>query len=315
MTTSKILLTTSRILNLQTDSPSEQTQHDNPLPACTLKWRRGQLLVRCLEQEGQLYLPSLESEQWLVGCLKRSPVRLICIDPNLGETGLRFWADACEQANKKVFLKVPSSFELSRKCSSLSWLLKRVLDWSVAALLLLLLSPIMLGLMLLIRICSPGPVFFRQWRIGERGKLFRIIKFRTMIVDAEKLHHQVMANQKGLHKREDDPRITPLGRWMRKYSLDELPQLINVLRGEMSLVGPRPWALYDAVRISREGQKRLNALPGITGNWQVKARSNQLDIEAVNHCDLEYLHTWSLWEDLKLLLLTVPKVFSGFGAY
>jgi lipopolysaccharide/colanic/teichoic acid biosynthesis glycosyltransferase len=173
----------------------------------------------------------------------------------------------------------------------------------------------MLGLMLLIRICSPGPVFFRQWRIGERGKLFRIIKFRTMIVDAEKLHHQVMANQKGLHKREDDPRITPLGRWMRKYSLDELPQLVNVLRGEMSLVGPRPWALYDAVRISREGQKRLNALPGITGNWQVKARSNQLDIEAVNHCDLEYLRTWSLWEDLKLLLLTFPKVFSGFGAY
>lgn len=315
MTTSKILLTTSRILTLQTDSPSEQKQHDNSLPACTLKWRRGQLLVRCLEQVGQLYLPSLESEQWLVDCLKRSLVRLICIDPTLGETGLKFWADGCEQANKKVFLKVPSSFELSRKCSSLSWLLKRVLDWSVATLLLLFLSPVMLGIILLMRIYSPGPIFFRQWRIGERGKLFRIIKFRSMIVDAEKLHHQVMANQKGLHKREDDPRITPLGRWMRKYSLDELPQLINVLRGEMSLVGPRPWALYDAVRIGSEGQKRLNALPGITGNWQVKERSNLLDIEAVNRCDLEYLHTWSLWEDLKLLLLTVPKVFSGFGAY
>lgn len=173
----------------------------------------------------------------------------------------------------------------------------------------------MLGLMLLMQVYSPGPIFFQQWRVGERGKLFRVLKFRTMMVDAEKLHHQVMGNQKGLHKREDDPRVTPLGRWLRKYSLDELPQLINVLRGEMSLVGPRPWALYDAVRISPEGQKRLRALPGITGVWQVEARSNLLELEAVNRCDLEYLRTWSLWGDLKILLLTLPKVLSGFGAY
>jgi lipopolysaccharide/colanic/teichoic acid biosynthesis glycosyltransferase len=136
-----------------------------------------------------------------------------------------------------------------------------------------------------------------------------------MVVDAEKLHHQVMGDLPGLHKREDDPRVTRLGRWMRQYSLDELPQLINVLRGEVSLVGPRPWALYDAVRISPEGQRRLNARPGITGLWQVKARAHLLDIEAVNHWDLEYLSTWTLWQDLKLLVMTVPKVLSGSGAY
>ena len=315
MTTSKVLLTTSRILTLKTDSPFEQKQRERSLPGCTLRWRQKQLWVRCSEPGQRRYLPSLESEPWFVDCLKRSSVRLVCLDPKLGESGLKFWADGCEQANKKVFLRIPSNPELPGNRSSVSWWLKRAIDWLAAALLLLVLSPVMLGIIVLMRIYSPGPIFFQQWRVGERGKLFRIIKFRTMVVNAENMHHQVMGNQKGLHKRKDDPRVTPLGRWMRKYSLDELPQLFNVLRGEMSLVGPRPWALYDAVRISPEGQKRLNALPGITGAWQVEARSNLLDLEAINRCDLEYLRSWSVWRDLKLLLLTVPKVLSGFGAY
>ena len=193
--------------------------------------------------------------------------------------------------------------------------MKRALDWAVAALLLILLSPMLLCLAGLIRMVSPGPIFFKQWRVGERGKLFQIIKFRTMIVGAERLHHQLMCNQDGLHKLQDDPRITPLGRWMRKYSLDELPQLLNVLRGEMSLVGPRPWALYDAVRINPELQPRLNALPGVTGAWQVESRSHLRDLNLVNRGDLKYLHTWSIKQDLKFLLLTIPKVLTGFGAY
>ena len=122
-------------------------------------------------------------------------------------------------------------------------------------------------------------------------------------------------NQKGLHKLEQDPRITCLGKWLRKYSLDELPQLFNVLRGEMSLVGPRPWALYDALRLEEKGKKRLNALPGITGAWQVTARSKLLDLDAVTNCDLEYLYDWSLVKDLKILMLTVPKVVNGSDAY
>jgi lipopolysaccharide/colanic/teichoic acid biosynthesis glycosyltransferase len=299
----------------QTYSSLEHKQQHNYLHSCILKWRQKQLWVTLSQQSKQPYLPLLESEQWLVDCLKHSPVRLVRIDPNLGEKELRFWADVCKQAKKAVFLQLPSTYELPKKKSPRSWWLKRLIDWSIATLLLLLLSPVMLGLVLLIHIYSPGPIFFRQWRVGKRGKLFRIFKFRTMVVDAEKLHHQVMGEQKGLHKRKDDPRITSLGCWMRKYSLDELPQLFNVLQGDMSLVGPRPWALYDAVRISPKGQQRLNALPGITGAWQVEARADLLDLDAVNNCDLEYLRCWSIGRDLKILLLTVPKVLSGFGAY
>jgi len=305
---------TSRIFTQPPNYSFEQPQ-ERQLPICTLKWRQDKLLVRHCESANQPYLPALENQQCLIDCLKRSPVKLVSLDPRIGETQLRFWADACEQAGKKVFLQIPSNPKLPRKRHPLTWYIKRILDWNVTALLLLILSPLILGLALLIRISSPGPIFFQQWRIGKRGRLFRIVKFRTMVVDAEKLHHQVMGDLPGLHKREDDPRVTPLGRWMRQYSLDELPQLINVLRGEVSLVGPRPWALYDAVRINPEGQRRLNARPGITGLWQVKARACVLDIEVVNHWDLEYLSTWTLWQDLKLLLMTVPKVLSGSGAY
>lgn len=308
-------MTTHSIPNQQIYSSIEQKQQHNPLSNYTLKWRQEQLLVKLSQQVKQPYVPALESEQWLVDCLKSSRVRLVRIDPEIGEQGLKFWADACKQAKKTVFLQLPSIHEIPRKKSPFSWRLKRLIDWSVAALLLLLLSPVMLGLVLLIRIYSPGPIFFRQWRVGERGKLFQILKFRTMVIDAEKLHHEVMGAQKGLHKRKDDPRITPLGRWLRKYSLDELPQLFNVLQGDMSLVGPRPWALYDAIRISPNGQQRLNALPGITGFWQLQMRSNLLELDMVNNCDLEYLRSWSLGHDLKILLLTVPKVLSGFGAY
>jgi lipopolysaccharide/colanic/teichoic acid biosynthesis glycosyltransferase len=105
------------------------------------------------------------------------------------------------------------------------------------------------------RVQSPQPIFFRQWCVGERGKLFRLFKFRTGLVNAQTLEHEVMGNQKSLQKHEDGKSITPLGLWMRKYSLDKLPQLFNVLRGEISLMGPRPWTLYDAVRLSPEERR------------------------------------------------------------
>jgi lipopolysaccharide/colanic/teichoic acid biosynthesis glycosyltransferase len=195
--------------------------------------------------------------------------------------------------------------------------MKRLLDWILAASLLVLLSPVLGAIAVLIKLAMPGPILFQQWRVGQRGKLFRVFKFRTMVTGAEHLHHQVMAGQSQgcLHKLADDPRVTRLGRWLRRSSLDELPQLLNVLRGEMSLVGPRPWALYDAVRIHPDMWVRLNALPGITGAWQVETRSTLLDLDLVNDRDLEYLRNWSLTEDLRILLKTVPKVLSGFGAY
>lgn len=305
----------SSILKTSNSVPSpdlgEQKRSTSLLP-CTLKWRKGNLWVKRAEDSQSFVLPALESEQWLSNCLKKSPVQQVCIDPSLGEPGLKIWANACQQAGKRVFLRIPSH-QIDK--SSLGWTIKRVMDWSVALLLVLLLSPLLLAIAWLVRRSSPGPIFFRQWRVGKRGQLFQIVKFRTMVADAEQRHHEVMATQTGLHKREDDPRVTPVGRWLRKYSLDELPQLFNVLRGEMSLVGPRPWALYDALRLGEASPQRLNALPGMTGAWQVQGRSKLLDLQEVTDCDLEYLHRWSLSRDLVILLMTIPRVISGFGAH
>jgi lipopolysaccharide/colanic/teichoic acid biosynthesis glycosyltransferase len=250
----------------------------------------------------------------LVQAIQEPSVQQLYLDTALPEQALRSLADVGKQLNKPVFLSLPLECALPSQRKPLKWTIKRLLDWFAALLILLVLSPVLCGIALLVILLSPGPIFFKQWRVGEQGKLFQIYKFRTMIVDAEKLHSQVMGDQAGLHKLENDPRVTSLGRWMRKYSLDELPQLLNVLRGEMSLVGPRPWALYDAVRIKPGGQHRLNALPGVTGAWQVQARSTLLELDAVNACDLEYLSNWSLVQDFRLLFLTLPRVLRGFGA-
>ncbi len=281
----------------------------------SLIWRLRQLIVRRSGQPSAVSLPHLDNLSWLVECLQRSPIHLVRLDITIGETVLKRWADACLQSSKPVFIRTPTKRGSPQMQSPVCWGFKRVFDRVAAAVLLTILSPVFLLIMALIRYDSPGTLFFRQWRVGERGRLFQILKFRTMVMDADQLHHQLMQHQSGLHKLKDDPRVTRLGRWLRKYSIDELPQLINVLRGEMSFVGPRPWALYDAVRISPELQHRLNALPGITGAWQVQGRSTQLDLSQVNQTDLRYLENWSLWQDFKFLLLTIPKVLSGFGAY
>lgn len=304
---------TSQILSPKTVSVVEK-QPARKLCPCTLKWRQGKLFVKSCKSANPPYFPAVENQQWLIDCLKHSPVKLVALDPKLGETELRFWADACEQAGKKVFLSIPSNPELPRKRRPITWYLKRILDWNIAVLLLLILSPVMLALALLIRVSFPGPIFLQQWRVGKRGQLFRILKFRTMVVNTEKLHHKVMSDLSRLHKREDDSHVTSLGRWMQKYRLDTLPQLINVVRGEMSLVGPNPWALYDAVKLSPKGQQRLNARPGISGIWQVMLSSHLMDIETINHWDLEYLSTWSLRQDLKILFITVPRALSSSGA-
>ena len=285
-------------------------------PLCVLKWRQKQLIV-LRSQQPSSHLPALTNERRLIDCLSHSPIRLVRADASLGESGLRFWANACERAHKMLYLRLPAASQLPQRRIRFFWGCKRLIDLGLALLLVMILSPVMLTIAALVKVSTPGPVLFRQWRVGQRGKLFRVLKFRTMTVNAEDDHHQVMAGQAqtNLHKRDDDPRITPLGRWLRKYSLDELPQLLNVLRGEMSLVGPRPWALYDAVRIRPDLLERLNALPGITGAWQIQARSHLLDIDTVSDLDLDYLRNWSLAADFKILLRTVPKVLSGFGAY
>lgn len=308
MTEPTVLLQTPLVLRL----PSGQDV-PSAFENCTLTWEEESLVVTHQAAENSS-LPALQNRGWLQDCLVRSEVRRVYLDPTMPEPALSAWAILCETTGKQVYLKVPSTPGLPQSRQHTLWRAKRLADWLVAALLLAILSPLLFLIAVAIRLDSPGPVLFRQWRVGYQGRLFRICKFRSMVADAEAQHYAVMGNQEGLHKLENDPRVTRVGRWLRKLSLDELPQLWNVLRGEMSLVGPRPWALYDAVRIEPTLQGRLQALPGMTGPWQVSTRSNELDFYAVTCRDLAYLQGWSLLKDVGILLMTIPKVLFGIGA-
>ncbi len=195
---------------------------------------------------------------------------------------------------------------------------KDALERAAAALLLAVLAPLMFAVAMLVRASGPGPVLFRQTRVGRGGAEFTCLKFRTMVADAEQLREQLEhLNEKSdgvLFKIRRDPRITPIGRVLRKCSLDELPQLINVLRGEMSLVGPRPPLPQEAAQYTDEVRRRLAVKPGITGLWQVSGRSMLSWDESVR-LDLSYVENWSPRLDAKILLQTTSAVVRGTGAF
>jgi exopolysaccharide biosynthesis polyprenyl glycosylphosphotransferase len=192
--------------------------------------------------------------------------------------------------------------------------LKRTFDFIGAALLLIPAVPLMAILAIAIRFDSPGPALFRQWRIGRDGEPFRIFKFRTMNDGAEKLQEQLreLNEADGLFKITDDPRITGLGRELRRISLDELPQIFNVLLGQMSLVGPRPLVADEDGRILGVRRGRLRLTPGMTGQWQISG-SARVPLEDMVKLDHLYVSNWTLWGDVKILLRTVPYVLSRRG--
>ncbi len=198
-------------------------------------------------------------------------------------------------------------------------LVKRLIDIMGAIIGLVLFAPLMVVVAIAIKLDSPGPVFFSQERVGYGGRLFRLLKFRTMRdgADAEKasIVHLNHTGDPRLFKIPNDPRITRLGAWLRRWSIDELPQLWNVLRGDMSLVGPRPFFETDLDDYLDHHFVRLGAKPGITGLWQVNGRSAVLDFEEVVRLDCEYIDRWSLWLDAKILLGTLPAVLRRTGAY
>ena len=271
-------MTTSIIPTLQTYYTLEQQHQDNLSAYCTLQWRRGQLLVRTPGQVKQPYLPFLEQEQLLVECLKNSPVTLVRIDPHIGEAKLKLWVDACSQASKPIFLRIPSADKL--KENLLLSRLKHIIDWIIALVFLLALSPVMLVLVVLMRVYSPGSLFQFDWHVGARGKLFRVFKFRTTVVDEKRHKSEVTKYHNNLLNGENDYKTTTLGSWMRKSGLDSLPQLFNVIRGEMSLVGPSCSTLADAVHLTLEEQRQLNSQPGVTCLCQIKSQSNILDLDS-----------------------------------
>ncbi len=196
-------------------------------------------------------------------------------------------------------------------------LVKRLIDVTVAAVGLVLCAPLFLLIALAIRLDSPGPIIFRQTRVGLRGRHFEMYKFRSMHVGAEEQQDMLADLNEAdgpIFKIRDDPRLTRVGRILRRLSLDELPQLVNVLRGEMSLVGPRPPIPAEVEKYQEWHKKRLEAPPGMTGLWQVSGRS-RLSFDEMVLLDIYYIENWSLWLDFKILMRTIPKVLLGEGAY
>jgi exopolysaccharide biosynthesis polyprenyl glycosylphosphotransferase len=195
-------------------------------------------------------------------------------------------------------------------------LLKRTFDIVFSLGVLTLLSPVLLAIAIAIKLDSPGPVFYRSERIGKKGRVFRCLKFRTMVKDAEKRRAEVLhMNERDgvLFKVSNDPRITRLGRLLRKYSLDELPQFLNVLHGDMSIVGPRPPIASEVKEYKLSHLRRLNVTPGITGLWQVQGRKDP-SFDSYVSLDMTYIDNWSIWLDMTIILRTVGVVIAGTGS-
>lgn len=207
-----------------------------------------------------------------------------------------------------------------RASPELSWamLVKATMDRVFAALGLLVLLPLFVVIAVIILFTSPGPVFFRQRRAGLHGHPFEMWKFRTMCVDAEQRQAELASRnvmQGPVFKVDNDPRVTAFGKWLRLTSIDELPQLLNVLKGEMSLVGPRPLPVYEVEKFERAAhRRRLSMKPGLTCLWQVRGRNKVTDFQDWVTMDLEYIDNWSVFLDLYILLRTIPAVLAGSGA-
>lgn len=193
---------------------------------------------------------------------------------------------------------------------------KRVLDVILSAFALLLLAPLFLALGLLVKLTSPGPVFYHWKVVGKNGRSFTGYKIRSMVVNADELKAQLEHRNEmawPMFKMAVDPRITRVGSWMRRYSLDELPQLYSVFKGDMSLVGPRPPLRTEYERFTEYQKQKLAVKPGITCLWQISGRNQVSDFNEWVRLDLEYIRCWSIWLDLKILFGTVGAVFSGSG--
>ena len=283
----------------------------------------------------------LPSPQSLAQRLQTDSIKEVVLTrPRAAQATLLELAEACE--NEDVDLRVlPDLLEIRlgelqfdeslgvpayrlqhTQMTRANYIAKRIFDLAVCAVVAVLLGPFLLLLAVLIRLDSPGPALFRQGRFGLRGQIFQAIKFRTMVVDAEKSVKDLKekAPSGGFFKAKDDPRVTRVGRLLRRYSLDEFPQFINVALGEMSVVGPRPLAVTTGemesliAQFGPTAKKRMNILPGITGLWQVSGRSDISDEQRFG-LDLFYIERWSLGLDLEIVLRTVPAMLSGKGAY
>jgi exopolysaccharide biosynthesis polyprenyl glycosylphosphotransferase len=273
----------------------------------------------------------------LVRVIERGRVDTVVLSGQIDDASLTEVLHIADAAGCEVFSR-PRSFALGGLEPKLVWrrgwplvqltrpgvrkqqlMLKRALDLAGSAIGLALLSPLFAAIAAAVRLSSPGPVFFRQLRVGQGGRRFFIYKFRSMVHNAEALQRELTArsvySDARLFKVKDDPRVTRVGAFLRRTSLDELPQLWNVLRGEMSLVGPRPPLPSEVDRYHDHHYTRFDMKPGITGPWQVSGRNNITDFDQVILLETSYLRQWSFWKDVSILLRTIPAVLKMDGAH
>jgi len=234
---------------------------------------------------------------------------------------LKFVPDMVQLCKGEVI--IDSSFGIpifhlrSVSFSGFDFYLKRIMDIVISTLIISVLWPIMFFVMILIKIDSKGPLFYHHKRMGYRGRIFSFYKFRTMVIDADDLlaKFRDKSERKGpVFKMSNDPRVTKIGKILRRFSIDEIPQLLNVLKGDMSIVGPRPQVLWEAKAYDDWAKRRLRILPGITGLWQISGRAS-LSYEEMIELDIYYIENWSIGMDLMILFKTLPAVFSKKGAY
>ena len=281
-------------------------------------------------------LPVLGDVRSLPAVLDRERVdELIVTDSDFGERELLEIVDHAHRRGVEVLIAPKATELLTQRVEfvpgqgiplfelrppafvGMDWVLKRAFDLVVSACVLVIGLPVWLGIAAAVKLSSRGPVLYRDRRVGLGEQEFGMLKFRTMYADAAGEQAALEASNEAdgpLFKIREDPRVTSIGAWLRRFSLDEVPQLWNVLRGEMSLVGPRPLPLRDYERLEAWHRKRYRVLPGVTGLWQISGRSN-LGFDDLVRLDFFYLENWSLTLDISILLKTVPAVLTGRGAY
>jgi lipopolysaccharide/colanic/teichoic acid biosynthesis glycosyltransferase len=269
-----------------------------PLPKnqimCRLLWRQEKLLVVPPAKSGQqTALPALASPEWFQACLDRSKAKAVVIDPKLGSEVVGFWAQACHDSAKPLYLRLPTMRTLPEKQKVWAWRIKCTLDRIVGLMLLIVLSPVILLFTLLLTLQNEGPAVTYHWSIGNRGRVFQMAQFRRESV--------FTGNE------------TALGKVLEISRLDRLPRLLNVVQGEMTLVGTKPWIIENALKIPQEYRSCLKGLPGVIGERPLGLNVPMVDVHALSQLDWRYLQNWTLWGDGKTMLLTMANFLSGMS--
>jgi lipopolysaccharide/colanic/teichoic acid biosynthesis glycosyltransferase len=255
---------------------------------CRLIWRQNKLWVLpAATSKSHCALPALAKPEWFKACLERSKAKAVIIDPSLGSEVITFWAEACEQIGKPLFLRLPTMGLLPEKRMTWTWRFKCALERAFGLGLLFLFSPILLLFSILLNLQDGAAPFTYYWCIGRRGQVFRMTQFRRESVKTGE--------------------ITLVGQFLEISRLDRLPRLLNVVRGEMVLVGTKPWTIEDALKVPEQYRTCLKAMPGLVGPRPTGLNSLVIDVRSICVIDLSYLKAWSLWRDGRFTVLAFTR--------